>query len=294
MQSANSSLESMTLPLNCLSIDVEGFLESNLESFGINGAPHAQAREDDEITRNLDVTLELLQEAGVRATFFFLGRVARHIPQAVRQVASEGHEIASHGDEHRRLFGLRPADFHQQMDRSKKTLEDLAGSAVLGFRAPEFSITRKTWWALDVLRDLGFAYDSSIYPIGLHDVYGMAEAEPDIHVLENGIIEFPLPLFSRSAGGFHSVAVDTSGSTPLSLTRACVRAANRSGRACMVYLHPYEIGPVIPRVAGLSRQRRFRHYHNVAAVPRRLSSMLRQAKFAPAVKVLRTRNLLVA
>lgn len=292
--SDNGSVASVTAPLNCLSIDVEGFLESNLESFGVNGAPHDQPREDDEIVRNLDATLELLQAAGVRATFFFLGRVARHLPKTVRQVAAEGHEIASHGDEHRRLFGLQPADFYRQMDRSKKLLEDLAGAAVLGFRAPEFSITRKTWWALDVLRDLGFAYDSSIYPFGLHDVYGMAEAEPDIHLLHNGMVEFPLSTFSVlgrrlpfGGGGYFRLY-------PLSLTRACVRAANRAGRACMVYLHPYEIGPVIPRVAGLSRQRRFRHYHNVGTVPRRLSSLLRQAPFAPAVEVLRARHMLAA
>jgi polysaccharide deacetylase family protein (PEP-CTERM system associated) len=274
--------------INCLSIDVEGFLDSNLESFGLGrDYPIDSRQERHEIERNMEVALEVLDASGVQATFFFLGTVTSKLPDLVRRVAAGGHEVASHSYEHTRLFGVDPATFRVRLAASKEELEQLAGSAVLGFRAPEFSITKATTWAIDIIAELGFAYDSSIYPIGLHDVYGIPSAERRPHVLTNGLVEFPLATMkvlvkARPVGGGGYFRL-----YPLRLTMAALRSLNRAGAPAMLYLHPYEIGPVIPRVSSLSPFRRFRHYYGWSRGKEKLERLFRSFQFAPAIEVLR-------
>jgi polysaccharide deacetylase family protein (PEP-CTERM system associated) len=271
---------------NALSIDVEGFLESNLESFPPGTPPSDPRREAEEIRANVEETLALLDRYGVRATFFFLGTVAEHSPDVVSMVAGLGHEVASHGYVHRRLFGSDRLEFARNIKTSKERLEDLAGSDVAGFRAPEFSITPKTLWALDVLREAGFGYDSSIYPIGFHDVYGMRDAPTSPYRLSNGLVEFPLAtarMFGAripvGGGGYFRLY-------PVSMTRALLRRINSRGDPAMFYLHPYEIGSTVPHVGGLSPYRRFRHYYNLGRGERRLGRLLESFAFAPAIEVL--------
>lgn len=282
------------LPIpNVISVDVEGFVESNLQSFPIPRQFSDERAERYEVERNLDAILELLDEVGVRATFFFVGTVARRTPRLVSNVSRLGHEVGSHSYEHLRVFGVGRDEFRERLRESMHMLEDLAGAAVHGFRAPDFSITRASLWALEVLKDLGFSYDSSVYPFGFHDVYGIDGARPTIHVLPNGLVEFPLPTVSMwgrrlpfGGGGYFRLY-------PLRLTEALIRATNKAGDPCMLYIHPYEIGPVVPQVP-VPATRRFRHYANIRRVRPRLRRLLDGFRFAPAIDVLRERELVAA
>jgi polysaccharide deacetylase family protein (PEP-CTERM system associated) len=271
---------------NCFSVDVEGFAESNAQSFAIPDAFRDRRREDGEVERNMEVILALLARHNVRGTFFFLGRLARDLPAVVRATAAAGHEIGCHSYEHLRVFGVPRAEFREKLGAAKRALEDVAGRPVLGFRAPDFSITAASLWALDVLKELGFAYDSSVHPTGLHDVYGVAGAPPGIHRLPNGLLEFPPATFSLlgrripfAGGGYFRLF-------PLWLTRALMRAANARGEPVMLYIHPYEIGPELPQIPGLTALRRFRHYYHCAGGERRMAALLAAARFAPVADVL--------
>jgi polysaccharide deacetylase family protein (PEP-CTERM system associated) len=272
--------------MNALSVDLEGFVESNVESMPVLARYQDDVRESREIERNTDVLLELFAQRAVKATFFTVGRIARDLPGVVRRIAEQGHEIGCHNYVHKRVFGLTPEQFREGMRAAKRDLEEVAGQPVRGFRAPDFSITGASLWGLDVLRELGFAYDSSIYPIRGHDVYGVADAPRWIHRLPSGLVEFPLSTVELGGrrlpfggGGYFRLY-------PLAVTRFFVDFVNRSRRPFMFYIHPYEVGPEIPRVAELSRLRRFRHYHNVETGRARLDDLLRRYRFGPVANVL--------
>jgi polysaccharide deacetylase family protein (PEP-CTERM system associated) len=284
----------MTPLTNALSFDVESFVESNLESFAIPEAFRADADQASEIDRNMRFVFDLLEEHGVRATFFFLGTVARRSPRLVAEAARRGHEVASHGEEHRRLFGMAPPALRESLRRHKEELEDLAGVRVYGFRAPEFSITTRTWWALDVVREVGFTYDSSVYPTGVHDVYGVAGAPPRPHLLDNGLVEFPPPtarVLGRripfGGGAYFRVA-------PSPLTERMIDRTNAVGEPVILWLHPYEVGPAVAKVPGISGIRRARHYANRRSGAVKLRRLLRRYRFGPAVEVLRERRMVAA
>jgi polysaccharide deacetylase family protein (PEP-CTERM system associated) len=273
--------------VNCFSIDVESFSESNVESFPVDSRHLDRGRQDREIETNTDFILRLLAEHKVRATFFFLGRIARDLPQLVRRVAQEKHEIACHSWEHLRLYGLTREVFSRQLREAKQVLEDASGQQVYGFRAPDFSITRASAWALDALRDAGFLYDSSIYPFRGHDVYGIAEAPAHIHKLANGLVEWPLATISFlnrrmpfGGGGYFRLY-------PMPFTEFCFSRLNRQRKPCMFYIHPYEVGPAMERITELSNVRRFRHYLHCGALNERLERLLKRFRFAPAIDALR-------
>ncbi len=273
--------------MNCFSIDVESFSESNVESFSIPASHLDPARQNREIEINVDFILDFLAARNLQATFFFLGRIARDLPQLVQRVAAEKHEIACHSWRHLRLYGLKPDVFAEQLRRAKGLLEDTAGQAVFGFRAPDFSITARSLWALDALRYAGFLYDSSIYPFAGHDVYGIGQAPPHIHELANGLIEWPLatiPILQHrlpfGGGGYFRLY-------PAPFTEYCFSRLNRQNRPSMFYIHPYEMGPEMEAIAGLSPIRHFRHYFRCGALHRRLDRLLRKFRFAPAVAALR-------
>jgi polysaccharide deacetylase family protein (PEP-CTERM system associated) len=273
------------VPLNCFSIDVEGFIESNLESVPSAASFRVLEKENYEIETNVDAALELLDEAGVHGTFFVVGRISHDIPQVVRRIADAGHEIGCHSYEHLRVFRLERNEFRAKLAVGKRNLEDVSGKEVVGFRAPDFSITQSSVWALDVLAELGFLYDSSIYPIGLHDVYGIHDAPARIHVLPNGLVEWPLSTFEVlgvrfpfGGGGYFRLY-------PLVITAYQFSRWNRSGQSCMFYLHPYEIGPIIPNIP-MSPYRRFRHCYNCDAGTPRLKRLLKEFRFGPALDIL--------
>jgi polysaccharide deacetylase family protein (PEP-CTERM system associated) len=272
--------------LNAISIDVEGFIESNLQSFAIARKYRNQAKENREIETNVHAVLHILHEFDVQATFFFLGRMARDLPHVIKEVAQAGHEIACHSYDHIRIFSMGRDEFKQKVRFAKHYLEDVSGKPVYGFRAPDFSITRSSLWALDVLKESDFHYDSSIYPVGIHDVYGIEGTKPYIHELPNGLIEFPPSTVSCfgnrvpfGGGGYFRLY-------PTFVTNLCIARVNQLGHPCMFYIHPYEVGPAIPRVRGLSSYRKFRHYHNCGNGGQRLKKILRAFRFGPAFDVL--------
>ncbi len=272
---------------NAFSIDVEGFVESNTQSFDIPGKYINQSVEDKEIERNTNVALEMFDELQTKATFFFVGRIVEAIPGLIQKVAQQGHEIGCHNYAHLRVFDLGRDEFREKISAAKRRLEDVSGQKVYGFRAPDFSITDKSVWALDILKETGFVYDSSIYPFGLHDVYGIKGAQTHIHKLPNGLIEFPMStteVFGRripfGGGGYFRLY-------PLWLTEMFLSRLNKRGTPCMFYIHPYEIGPVIPKVRELSASRKFRHYYNCKNGRSRTSKLLKAFNFALAIDVLR-------
>ncbi len=272
---------------NCFSVDVEGFVESNLQSFHIPEKYISRDKENYEIEKNVNFILSFLDNLNVKGTFFFLGRIAQDIPLIIKETAKQGHEIACHSYEHKRIFGLTEIEFKENILYSKKSLEDISGTAVYGFRAPDFSITKASLWALDILKELGFLYDSSIYPIGLHDVYGIENTETGIHTLPNGLMEFPLStmeVFGKSlpfcGGGYFRLY-------PLSITEHFIRKSNSNGSPCMIYIHPYEVGNEIPQISEMSLYRRFRHYYNCKDGYKRLAKTLKSFDFCTVIELLK-------
>lgn len=276
--------------INAISVDVEGFAESNAQSFPISDNFLDETTQNCEIKTNTHVLLELFAELNIKATFFFLGRIATDIPNLVKATAEAGHEIGCHSYCHLRIVGLEKNDFKDKLTAAKKDLEDVSGQRVYGFRAPDFSITKSSIWALDVLKETGFVYDSSIYPFGLHDVYGIKDADTLIHRFPNGLIEFPLPTIELlgkrvpfGGGGYFRLY-------PLLLTKIFLSKLNKQGHPAMFYIHPYEVGPIIPQIPGLSVYRKFRHYYNCKNGAKRLKHILKVFKFAPAIEVLKEYN----
>lgn len=276
--------------INSLSFDIEGFVESNIQSVTINKSYISRKREIYEIEKNVDSILELLNYFNYKATFFFLNSVTCDLPDVVKKVSKLGHEIALHGPEHIRIFNLTEIEFSKKLIYAKKKLENIISKPVYGFRAPEFSITESSLWALDILQKADFTYDSSIYPFSFHDVYGIKNAQPFIYKLQNGLIEFPLPTigffgkrFPFGGGGYFRLY-------PLFFTEIFLRKINKLGHPCMLYIHPYEVGSIIPYIPTLSLYRKFRHYYNCRNGYTRLKKILSEFKFSSAIEVLTNEN----
>ena len=242
---------------------------------------------EDRLARSARRTLEMFAEAGVRATFFVLGWAAERHPELVRDIVKAGHEIATHGWSHTLIYTQTPEVFRAELERSIRLLEDLSGKPILGHRAPFFSITNKSLWALDIMAELGIQYDSSIYPVYNYR-YGIAGAPRWPHARPCGtktLTEFPIStwkVFGRNlpiAGGAYFRIY------PYALTRAGFRAINRSGQPGVFYLHPWELDPEHPRIA-LPRRIAATHYANLQATEGRLRRLLRDFRFAPMKEVL--------
>ena len=259
---------------NAMSIDVEDYFQ--VSAF----APHIRRDEWDtlpcRIERNVDLILELLDEAKAKATFFTLGWIAERYPQVVHRILEQGHELASHGYGHQRASDLTPAEFRHDITHAKQILEDLGGVSVNGYRAPSFSINRDNWWAVHELEQAGYLYSSSIYPVK-HDHYGMPDA-PRFANRPNGlagILELPpttVSLFGRNlpaaGGGWFRLL-------PYQASRWMLHRVNVQEQApCMFYFHPWEVDHAQPRPAGLSAKTRFRHYVNLHRMPGRLKKLL--------------------
>ena len=233
--------------------------------------------------------LSLLGDRGVTATFFVLGWIADRHPALLREIHAQGHELACHGYAHRMIYTMTPEEFRDDVRRAKQAIERAAGATVTGYRAPTFSIVRRSLWALDVLAEEGFRYDSSIFPIR-HDRYGMAEAPRFPHriPLRGGgeMAEFPMttvPFAGQNVpfcgGGYFRL-------WPYRVVRTWLRYVNdHEGQPGIVYLHPWEFDPEQPRlpVKGLSA---FRHYVNLRGTATKLEGLLDDFAFAPATEVL--------
>ena len=258
--------------VNALTIDVEDYFQVSAM------APYIARSEWDvrecRIERNVDAILELLDRHDTLATFFTLGWIAERYPALVRAIVDAGHELASHGHGHERASDLDRDAFAQDIVRAKKSLEDTGGVAVLGYRAPSFSIGRDNLWAFDCLAEAGHRYSSSIYPIA-HDHYGMPDAPRFRHRVGGGLIEIPMTTLRLAGRNFPSSGGGYFRLLPYRLSRRMIARVNRDdGEAAIFYFHPWEIDPGQPRVAGIDLKTRFRHYVNIERMSGRLESLL--------------------
>ncbi len=264
-----------------MTVDVEDYFHVSV--FDGTLPRHQWGRLESRVGQNTDRLLQLFESAGIRATFFVLGWVAERWPALVRRIASLGHEIASHGYAHRLAYDQTPTAFRDDVRRAKALLEDASCRPVIGFRAPSYSITPRSLWALDVLIGEGYLYDASIFPIR-HDRYGIPLSARHAYRLARPagtIIEMPAstvrygPLNLPVAGGGYFRIL------PYAWTRWGIGRLNRVERKpAIFYIHPWEIDPDQPRLAtGLLGG--FRHYRNLSVTERRLRALLSEFAFAP-------------
>ncbi len=259
---------------NALSVDVEdwfqvGAFETTIDKASWDGRLHR-------VERNTDAVLAMFEEAGVRATFFTLGWVAARYPALIRRIADAGHEVASHGWDHLRVFRMTPQQFADDLSRSRAAIEDAAGHVLTGYRAPSFSIDLRTPWAHEVLAEAGYAYSSSVAPV-VHDHYGWPDAPRFAFrpLADSDLIELPVTTvkvagrnFAAGGGGFFRLL-------PYQLSRWAIREVNHSDkRPAVFYFHPWEIDPEQPRVAEAPLKSRLRHYTNLDKMAGKLRKLL--------------------
>lgn len=282
----------MTPIINGMSVDVEDYFHVSAFDGVVSRAewPNLESR----VVANTERLLELYARQNVKATFFFLGWVAERFPALVRKAAEAGHEIASHGYHHQLVYSLMPAHFREDVRNAKKLLEDISGTRVRGFRAPSFSITHASLWALDVLIEEGYEYDTSIFPV-YHDRYGIADAPRAVHVINRPsgrIVEVPGSTI-RIAG--INVAIAGGGYfrlMPYQWTSRAIHRVNTDEKQPIVfYLHPWELDPEQPRIA-VSAQKRLRHYRGLNATLPRLEKLIQRFKFDTVSSVVQRSGLL--
>jgi len=262
--------------INLLTIDVEEWfhtsaLDPYIGTSQWDGLPSRLAP-------NVQNLLDLLEAWQTKATFFILGWVAERHPELVREIADRGHEIASHGYRHRLIYTLNKQTFQEFTRRAKKFLEDLIGKPVLGYRATSFSIVKDTLWALEVIKEAGFIYDSSIFPVR-HDIYGIDGFPRFPFVHKNGLIEIPPSTFRILGRNFPVAGGGYFRLYPYWITRKCLQRLNRAGYPGIIYLHPWELDPDCPRIVSANRLTRFRQYVNLDKTERRLKGLLSDFKF---------------
>ena len=272
--------------VNAMSVDVEDYFQVSAFEHVVDRADWP--RRESRVCGNTDRLLQIFDEHGVTATFFVLGWVAEHFPALVRRIAERGHEIASHGYAHRLVYSQSREEFRQDVGRAKRLLEDASGQRVAGYRAPSFSITAESLWALDVLIEEGYRYDASIFPIR-HDRYGIPDSPRQPYRVtrpSGALTEVPgstvrlgstnLPV---AGGGYFRLL-------PYWWTRwGIARLNGGEAQPAIFYLHPWEIDPDQPRIAA-GIVSRFRHYRNLDKTEARLRRLLRDFRFASVQQVL--------
>lgn len=273
------------LPFNAFTVDVEDYFHVSAfsKNVSIKDWDHLESR----VVANTHRILELLDHYQVRGTFFVLGWVAERYPGLVREIHRAGHEIGSHSFRHQLVYNMTPDEFREDLILSCKVLEEITGEPVRSYRAPSFSITEKSLWALDILIEEGISIDSSIYPIR-HDVYGIPGAEVRPHRIQRDhghILEFPGTVCSFlgmdlpvGGGGYFRIL-------PASWTFSQLEQLNEKlQRPFNFYIHPWEIDPQQPRIA-TSWRSRFRHYTNLGKTESRLRRLLEKFQFQPLTDV---------
>ena len=272
--------------VNAMTIDVEDYFHVSV--FDGLVPRHSWATMESRVCANTERLLQLFADEKMHATFFVLGWVAEKFPRLVRDIAAQGHEIASHGYAHRLIYDMTPDAFREDIRRSKAVLESAAVGPVYGYRAPSYSVTPRSLWALDVLMAEGFVYDASIFPIH-HDRYGIPVSPRHLYRVSRGsvLIEAPgstvrwgplnLPV---GGGGYFRIL-------PYGWTRWGIRRLNEIERQpAIFYLHPWEIDPDQPRLRAPALSR-FRHYYNLGKTEGRLRALVREFRFSTMLTLLR-------
>ena len=260
--------------LNAMSIDIEDW-------FQVGAFEKVVSRDDwdhlpSRVERNSYAVLELFAEADVKATFFTLGWIAERFPALIRRFADAGHEVASHGSDHDRVFTFTPEAFRADIRRARAAIEDASGQRVHGYRAPSFSIDGRNPWAHVILAEEGYGYSSSVAPIA-HDHYGWREAPrfafrpvPDADLIEIPVtsVEVAGRRMSAGGGGFFRIL-------PYAFSHWAIdRVNNAEGRPAAFYFHPWEIDPEQPRVSAAPLRSKFRHYTRLSAMYPKLRQLL--------------------
>jgi len=265
-----------------LSVDLEDYFQ--VEAFAASVPRSRWPLFNSRSRRNTLRTLELLARNGCRATFFVLGWVAERDPGLIQEVAAAGHELACHSHLHRPLYQLKPSEFREDLRRSRDAIESAAGTRVFGFRAPTFSITEESSWALEILAEEEFEYDSSIFPVH-HDLYGMPKAPRWIHLrhLPSGRTIWEIPPSTVRIGGTN-IPFGGGGylrQLPMTFTRWAIKNLHvRERQPVIVYFHPWELDPDQPRIAG-NWKSRIRHYRGLDKTAERLNEILSRGTFQP-------------
>jgi len=261
-----------TAIVNTMTIDVEDYFQ--VGAFADRIPRDAWDTYPCRVERNIDRILDMLASTGATATFFTLGWIAERYPAAIRRISDAGHEVASHGFGHERASEQERGAFLADIRLAKAVLEDIAGSEVVGYRAPNFSVGPGNAWAFDCMVEAGYRYSSSLYPIR-HDHYGVPDAPRFAHEARPGLLEVPVAtvrLFGNNlpagGGGYFRLL-------PYALSRWSIRRINQVDRMpAMFYFHPWEIDSEQPRVDGVSAKSRFRHYVNLERMESRLRKLL--------------------
>jgi polysaccharide deacetylase family protein (PEP-CTERM system associated) len=266
-------------------VDVEDYF--HVSAFSDHVSPSQWHTFESRVVANTNRLLRLLDQHQTPATFFVLGWVAARYPELVRQIDAAGHEVGCHSHWHRLVYDMEPDEFRSDLRHARDVLQDILGKPITAYRAPSYSITRRSLWALDILAEEGFEYDSSIFPIR-HDRYGIPDAPAYPH-RRNGpsgtVWEFPLTvlrLFGTNVpvagGGYFRLY-------PVRLSIQWLKQVNRRGRPFVFYVHPWELDPEQPRLGGCLRSR-FRHYLNLDRTESRVRRLLPLFRWASMTKVL--------
>jgi polysaccharide deacetylase family protein (PEP-CTERM system associated) len=262
--------------LNAFTVDLEDWYHGLTST---NRRPEQWPDLERRIVPATNRLLALLAEYDVRATFFVLGCVAEQHPHLVADIAAAGHEIAAHGYDHRFVHQFTPAEFTRDLERTLAALEAVTGRRPAGYRAPYFSINQETVWAFDVLADLGFIYDSSVFPMRGY-IYGFPGAPRHPYRLPSGLVEFPASTWSLTgltipvAGGFYARML------PGWLVRRGLRRLNEAGRPAILYVHPWELDREQPRVHQTPRER-LTHYGGRHTLAGKLARLFTTFTFRP-------------
>ncbi|MCO1603198.1 XrtA system polysaccharide deacetylase [Desulfosporosinus nitroreducens] len=263
---------------NILTIDLEEWFHANYHDDVFDNQKSYAVR----IIQNTERLLTLFDQYKAQATFFVLGYVAEKHPQLIRNIAAAGHEIASHGYAHQLIYKQTPSEFKKDVSQAKQRVEDIIGTSVKGYRAPSWSITPKSLWAWEILQDLGFVYDASVFPIETY-LYGLPTAPRfPYHPKYNGkilkLLEVPsstVRVLNKNipfAGGFYFRAL------PYPVIAQCIKTVNKEGQPAIVYLHPREIDPNQPRLT-LSTKENLIHYYGINGCEKKLVHVLKEFEF---------------
>lgn len=265
-------------PVNAMTIDVEDYFQ--VSAFNDSISREQWSQYPCRVENNMDRILQLFSDHDVKATFFTLGWIAEKYPALIKNIVANGHELASHGRNHTRVFEQNPEQFTEDISHTKKLLEDIGGVQIKGYRAASFSIDHRNLWAYDCLSKAGYRYSSSIYPVA-HDHYGMPDA-PRFSFFANseGLVEVPIStvqlmnrLWPSGGGGYFRFF-------PYAISRRLIKAVNeKDERSAIFYLHPWEIDPGQPRQEGLPLKTKFRHYVNLKHTYNRLEKLLQDFKW---------------
>lgn len=263
--------------LNAMSVDVEEWFQVGAFERTIDKADWATL--ESRVADNTARVIDLFAAANVHATFFTLGWVAARNPALMQRIAAAGHEIASHGWDHRRVFTMSAEEFRADLRRARAALEDAGGVAVTGYRAPSFSIDRRTPWAHAVLAEEGYAYSSSVAPVA-HDHYGWRDSPRYAWspLADAALVELPVTVAEfagrriATGGGFFRLL-------PAALTDHALRQVHAAGAPGVFYFHPWEVDPGQPRVAGAPLKSRVRHYSRIGAMAGKLDELLRRHRW---------------